>query len=107
MKRVSFVVWAVSVLGCSAACFAALPTNNNPKNQIRFKTPKEADARREKLTRFIWPEGLPTSRQPKVTPNVGPQAYAKHLKGVHTKLARRVSPPDCRISFRVCWDSLR
>ena len=32
---------------------AQLPTNNNPENQIRFKTIEEAGQRREKLIQFI------------------------------------------------------
>ncbi len=46
----------------SFSCLAAgkeLPTNNNPNRQIRFRTPDEAEARREKLIRFIWSDGLP------------------------------------------------
>jgi dienelactone hydrolase len=35
------------------------PTNNDPANQIRFKTAAEADARRAKLVNFIWTGGLP------------------------------------------------
>jgi dienelactone hydrolase len=35
------------------------PTNNDPANQIRFKTAAEADSRRAKLVEFIWSDGLP------------------------------------------------
>jgi dienelactone hydrolase len=51
-----------TILGWQAALAAAqtpFPTNNDPANQIRFKTPAEADARRAKLVEFIWSDGLP------------------------------------------------
>lgn len=69
---------------------AQLPTNNNPSNQIRFKTVKEAEERREKLIRFIWDNGLPTSVLPDITPNVTTDALSTHLKLLDVKLVKKV-----------------
>jgi len=70
--------------------FAQLPTNNDPANQIRFKTVQEAEERREKLVRFIWNNGLPTNIMPSVTPNVTDEALATHLKLLDEKLVKKV-----------------
>ncbi len=70
--------------------FAQLPTNNNPGNQIRFKTIEEAEGRREKLIRFIWNNGLPTNVLPDVTSNVTADALSKHLKLLDAKLVKKI-----------------
>lgn len=38
----------------------------DPSGQIRFQTSAEAEARREQMVRFIWPDGL-TAARPRVT----------------------------------------
>ena len=90
MRRILLITITSIVLGPSVVRSAELPTNNDPNNQIRFATPEEAAARRGKLIRFIWPEGLPTQCQPTVTENVGAEAFKEHLKGVDNSLVRRV-----------------
>ena len=56
-----------------AAPAAELPAKlqgYDPSGHIRFGTVKEAEARREKLIRFFWPDGLPTQALPKVTAGI-------------------------------------
>lgn len=69
---------------------AQLPTNNNPDNQIRFKTIKEAEERKEKLAKFIWDNGLPRNVLPDVTPNVTVDALSNHLELVNTNLVKNI-----------------
>ena len=54
------------------------PTNNDPTNQIRFDTAAEADAKRQQLINWIWPDGLPTATLPSVTENI---AFPYNLGG--------------------------
>jgi hypothetical protein len=89
MRRFFPLVFVWTMLGCSSAVFAELPTNNDPKRQIRFVCAEEATARREKLIRFIWPAGLPDCR-PTVTKDVGEAALKQHLKGVDSSLVKRI-----------------
>lgn len=90
MKRPLFraMIWIIP--SCCSALFAELPTNNTPQRQIRFADAEEANERRVKLIRFIWPDGLPTTCQPRVTRDVGDVALGEHLKGVDPSLAKRV-----------------
>ena len=81
------LIWAI--FGNSSSVFAELPTNNDPTRQIRFASVEEAAARREKLIRFIWSDGLPDC-QPTVTKNVGEAALKQHLKGVDRSLVKRI-----------------
>ena len=67
-----------------------LPTNNDPGNQIRFATKEEADDRRDKLIRFIWPDGLPANLMPEVTEDVGSVELSDHLALVDKSLVRQV-----------------
>ena len=78
------------MLGGLSVGFAQLPTNNDPQHQIRFANAEEANARRKTLIRYIWPDGLPTDRQPKVTEDVGEVAFRTHLKGVDPSLVKRL-----------------
>ena len=64
------------------------PSNGDPKNQIRFKSPAEADARRKKLVDFIWSQGLPVTALPQVT--AGIEFPGDHLAGIDRKLIARV-----------------
>ncbi|MDP6524082.1 MAG: hypothetical protein QGH15_07655 [Kiritimatiellia bacterium] len=82
------VTWLV--LGCPLISSAELPSNNNPDNQIRFATSEGAAARRAQLVRFIWAGGLPEKRLPKVTEDVGAEAFKEHLKGLDQSLVARV-----------------
>lgn len=36
--------------------------DHDPSGLVRFKTPAEAERRRQELIRFIWPDGLPETR---------------------------------------------
>lgn len=72
------------------ANYAQLPTNNDPYNQIRFKTIKEAEERREELIRFIWNDGFPTGIMPDVIPNVTTEALNYRLKHVNKKLVKSI-----------------
>ena len=94
MRRILLITIASIVLGPAMVRSAELPTNNDPNNQIRFATPEEAAARRGKLIRFIWPEGLPTQCQPTVTKNVDAEAFTEHLKGVDHSLVEGVDRPE-------------
>ena len=60
---------------------AVLPTNNDPSNQIRFATPAQADAARQRLIQYVWPNGLDTSSVPVVTRNVPFPAVELALPG--------------------------
>ena len=42
----------------------------DPSGHIRFATLEEAEAHREKLIRYFWPEGLPTQALPKITADI-------------------------------------
>lgn len=81
------IAWAMLVPLVARA--ADLPTNNDPENQLRFSTANEADARRNQLIRFIWPDGLP-NESPTVTRDVGPEAFAEHLALLEPSLISRV-----------------
>tara|TARA_B100000676_G_scaffold307511_1_gene366148 strand:- start:287 stop:526 length:240 start_codon:yes stop_codon:yes gene_type:complete len=37
----------------------------DPSGLIRFASEREAEARREKLIRYLWPDGLPVTALPK------------------------------------------
>jgi hypothetical protein len=89
MKQILHLLLVLAMLECSSAVLAELPTNNDPKRQIRFVGAEEATARREKLIRFIWPAGLPDCR-PTITKDVGEAALKKHLKGVDSSLVKRI-----------------
>jgi len=78
---------------------AALPPelkDYDPSGQIRFKTPAEADARREKLIRFIWPDGLPKTK-PAVTADLGDDVFSGDLKGVDAARTARVDKLDADV----------
>ena len=79
MRRILLITITSIVLGPSVVRSAELPTNNDPNNQIRFATAEEAAARRDKLIRFIWPEGLPKQSLPKVTKDVGEKAFKERI----------------------------
>ena len=56
-----------------AAPAAALPAElegYDPSGHIRFATPEEAEARREKLIHYFWPDGLPANALPRVTAGI-------------------------------------
>ncbi|NIP97972.1 MAG: hypothetical protein GWO24_32915, partial [Akkermansiaceae bacterium] len=63
-----FPVLGMGLLVCAGPVGSAgeLPTNNDPRRQIRFSTLQEAEERRRKLIRTIWPEGLPLAGHPAV-----------------------------------------
>ncbi len=75
---------------------AALPTNNNPTNHIRFDTAAGADAKRRQLIDWIWSGGLPTSALPSVTNNIAFPAV--NLAGVNRSLVSRVDMLDADVS---------
>lgn len=67
---------------------AQLPTNNNPNNQIRFKTLNEAEERRNELIRFIWDEELPIDIIPNVTSNVTSEVLDYRFKELNGELVK-------------------
>jgi len=74
-------------------CFVSkgqLPTNNDPGNQIRFKTQEQAEARRDQLIRFIWKDGLPKNTLPAVILDKTGQALSGHLELINEKLVSQV-----------------
>ncbi len=72
------------------AGFTQLPTNNNPFNQIRFKTIEGAEERRGELIRFIWNDGLPTSALPEVIPNVTTEILDFRLNYINRELVESI-----------------
>lgn len=93
----SLVFLAAAVAPSLAA--APFPTNNDPTRQIRFDAPADADARREELIRFIWPEGMP-SESPNVTEGVAPPS---ELATVEASLIERIDRLDCQIADWDLW----
>lgn len=81
-------------LFCNFAAGKDLPTNNNPNRQIRFRTPAEAEARREKLINFIWSEGLPETL-PHVTRGI---AYPDGLTDIDPSVVARVDELSIEVS---------
>lgn len=75
----------------------SFPTNNDPGTQIRFNTRAEAEARRQKLIQFIWPDGLPDA-MPEVERNV---EFPPLAVGIDPYNAIRVDKLDMDVSS---WD---
>ncbi|MCC7476095.1 MAG: hypothetical protein IT425_11925, partial [Pirellulales bacterium] len=73
---------------------AQLPTNNDPANQIRFKDPAEAEARRASLIHFIWSDGLPTTT-PSVSTNV---AFPTQAVGIDPSNVASVDRLEANVS---------
>lgn len=90
---------AVSV-GCSTASAAVrtampeMPTNGDPTNQIRFDAPAEADAKRQQLTNWIWPNGLPAAL-PSVQKNI---SNTQDINGITKSLFSSVDRLDADVS---------
>ena len=59
-----------SGLAAPAAELPAKLEGYDPSGHIRFATLEEAEARREKLIHFFWPDGLPTEALPRVTAGI-------------------------------------
>jgi len=72
-----------------------LPTNNDPTNQIRFRTAVEAEAKRQELIAYIWPDGLPTAVLPAVLENID---FPADLKGIGRPLVARIDKLDAEVS---------
>lgn len=70
--------------------YAQLPTNNDPGNQIRFKTIQEAEKRRDKLIQYIWKDQLPTEIKPVVINDVTTAALDYRLKYLNKKLVKNI-----------------
>ena len=70
----------------------------DPSGQIRFRTPAEADAKRQELIHFIWSTGLPTNTLPSVITNIGAEVFAGDLKDLNGKLAASVDRLDDNVS---------
>lgn len=77
---------------------SALPTNNNPANQIRFDTLAEANTKRDQLVNYIWAGGLPTTALPSVTANLGNAVFSGDLNGINPALVSSVSRLDANVS---------
>src|SRR5262245_3599675 len=92
------LILTVTLLAVVRPAVAPLPTNNNPNNQIRFRTPAAADAERLRLTNFIWSDGLPTGRMPAVTPNIDRGVFAGDLAGIDPSLVSQVDRIDSDVS---------
>ena len=80
------LILTVTLLAVVRPAVAQLPTNNDPSNQIRFRTPAAADAERLRLTNFIWSDGLPTGRMPAVTRNIDRGVFLGDLAGIDPSL---------------------
>lgn len=70
----------------------------DPAGQIRFRSPSEADARRQMLVTYIWVKGLPTNALPTATTNIGASVFAKNLPGIDGALAASVDKLDANIA---------
>jgi hypothetical protein len=70
----------------------------DPSGQVRFSTPQQADARRQELVRFIWPEGLPVNALPRVTAGVDRGVFERDLMGLNSALARMVQRLDAEVA---------
>ena len=81
-------------MGAVVPAIAASFADRNPANQIRFHTAAQADAKRQQLIRFIWPDGLPATL-PTVTTNV---AFPPGLNGIDRSLVSRVDMLDANVS---------
>ncbi|MCC7083999.1 MAG: hypothetical protein IT427_03205 [Pirellulales bacterium] len=68
---------------------ATLPTNNDPANQIRFTTAADADARRERLIKYIWSDGLPATL-PEVSVNVAIPSQAVDINPLNVARVDRL-----------------
>jgi hypothetical protein len=79
------------------ANYAQLPTNNNPQNQIRFKTLKGAEERRNELIQFIWKNKLPTDMLPNVIEDVTKEALNFRLKQVNKKRVKSIDKLEVEI----------
>lgn len=82
----------------AAAGVSALPTNNDPANQIRFDTVSEANAKRDQLINYIWSGGLPTTALPSVTANLDNAVFSGALNGINPAFASSVSRLDANVS---------
>lgn len=80
----------------SARASSPFPTNDDPANQIRFHTQGEADAKRQQLVCWIWPEGLPAATLPRATEDI--EFPAIDLNGVNPSLVRHVDKLDADVS---------
>lgn len=89
---------AGSALLAGTGVAQALPTNNNPANQIRFDTAAEADAKRNQLVNYIWSGGLPTASLPSVSANLGNAVFSGALTGINPALVSSVSRLDANVS---------
>ena len=72
--------------------------NYDPSHQIRFRTPAEADAKRQELISFIWSTGLPTNTLPVATTNIGAEVFSKDLKDLNSELVASVDLLDANVS---------
>ena len=72
--------------------------NYDPSHQIRFRTPAEADAKRQELISFIWPAGLPINTLPVATTNIGAEVFSKDLKDLNSQLVTSVDLLDANVS---------
>ena len=82
----------------SAAALPPILEGYDPSGQIRFRTPAEADAKRQELIRYIWPNGLPTSTLPAATTNLGAEVFSGDLKDLKGELAASVDRLDANVS---------
>ena len=65
---------------------------------VRFATPEQADARHEKLVRFIWPDGLSLQAVPAVTADIDNSVFGERLKGIDQRQVASVDRLDADIA---------
>jgi hypothetical protein len=90
-----------TVVGSVASSVPSLPPalqNYDPTGQIRFHTAAEAEARRQTLIHFIWPNGLPTNAQPAAATNIGAAVFTGDLSGLDGAFAASVDRLDANVS---------
>lgn len=78
---------------CSAQEVLESPIPNfDPSGMIRFETTSQAERRRASLNKYIWPQGLPTTR-----PKVRRLMNAEELKGISPDLIDHVDRFDIAV----------
>ena len=95
------VVLAAAVLCAVTNEATAVPAelrDYDPSRLVRFATPRQADAKRRELVRFIWPDGLPVKAMPNVTPGIDQGVFERDLTGVNGSLSRSVDRLDAEVA---------
>ncbi|MEI7910327.1 MAG: hypothetical protein WCK77_11875 [Verrucomicrobiota bacterium] len=89
---------AMLVLAQAAVALPPEMAGYDPSKQIRFSTPAQAEARRQELIHFIWPDGLPSNTLPTVARNIAADVFDRYLPGIERKSVAAVDKLDADIA---------